>query len=214
MPFFIALALAIALLPAVFFLPLPDGLSLPLSLVVRVILPALIATIGLAVASRVYEAWAQGRAIAIGTAAAELRPLIREVLAAGLMAGMVALALVVFLGGAGLILLPLFYGPPIVIQVIALESSPLQHAWPRSRSLLKGNWGRAVLVLLLVVLATAMLSAAALSAAVGITDGIPEAPRLLLLTVLQALIVGLALPFLAAVQVEVYSGLLARAHRS
>lgn len=188
------------MLPAVFFLPLPDTLTLPLSLLLRVIVPALLASAAIAVASVVFAQSDDGRTSSLREALRSLGPLTREVAAAGLLAGMIALAFVVFLGGFGLMLLPLFYGPPIIVQVISIETLPLQLAFPRTKEVMRGNWLKVIAALALIVLLIATVGAAGLSAGFALVDGSSDGFRAVFFTIIQAIVVGLTLPYLAAAQ--------------
>lgn len=191
-------------------LPLPGTLLLALWFVVRIVFPAVIGSGALAAAAIVLKDADEepGSSRSPGRA---LRPLVREVLAAGLFAGMISLAFIVFLRGIGLLLLPLAYGPPILIQVIAVEGAPLRLAWPRTRTLLRRKWGRVLVTLVGIVLLVSLLAAVALAAAFEATRTLGGGGQTLVLSALQAALVGITLPYVAAVQFVIYAHLAERA---
>lgn len=184
--------------------PLPGSLLLALWFVVRIVLPAVVGSGALGAAAIVLKD-SDAEPGSSPSPWEALRPLAREVLAAGLFAGMISLAFIVFLRGLGLLLLPLAYGPPILIQVIAVERAPLQLAWPRTRTLLRHNWGRVLITLLVVVLLVSLLAAVAIALVFGATRGLGEAAQTVVLSSVQAVLVAITLPYLAAVQFVIYS---------
>jgi hypothetical protein len=77
-----------------------------------------------------------------GRALAGIRVQTKEVLASGLLAAMVALVAITLLFFLPYLFVGFFFGPPIVVQAIALEGSPLRAAVPRARELWKQNFLR------------------------------------------------------------------------
>jgi hypothetical protein len=72
-------------------------------------------------------------------ALAGVRVQAKEMLASGLLAAMVALVAITVLFFLPYLFVGFFFGPPIVVQAIALEGSPLRAALPRARGLWKQN---------------------------------------------------------------------------
>jgi hypothetical protein len=114
-------------------------------------------------------------------AAASLRPALRDIAAAALLAAVLSLAFVLpplslLPALMGLSLFALVHGPPIVLHAIVLEEQTLNGAWARARSLLRRRAGRLVLYLLTVALGVRLAEAVLTSIGVGVlaarlTDG-------------------------------------------
>jgi len=191
------------------------GSNIGIYLLVQVVAPAAMASAVFAVAAVVLQEHRSGRAVSLRDASRTLRPRTKEIFAAGLLAGMISLALVVFLRQWGLLLLPLAFGPPIVIQVVALEKASLQEALPRAASLTKGSTGRVISYLFAVSLAIALLDLALLLTIASIVDG--TVPTTVAVTaapyiygVVQVLVVAITLPYLAAASYTCYDELESR----
>lgn len=138
------------------------------------------------------------------------RSSLRDLFSAGLFAAVIALCLVALLlpvSGLLFLALPLLYGPPVVVFVIALEKSSLQQGLSRGWGLLKGSRLRITGILLGVAIAIQMLK-------ISVTQlflGLPAEQRLGAITAGQLVTDALFLPFLAAVSLVVYLDLRARA---
>ena len=164
-------------LVAVQYAALPDALPrgeilgpglILLSITVHFTLPAVAGTVVTAIAAVIMRDSLDGRRSGVGEVARSLLPLARDVLASALIAAMVALCLrlpivQILARLIGSVLMAPLFGPPVLLHVIVLERTPLRRAWPRTRSLLKGNWARLVLylmatTLLVLVLAIALAS--------------------------------------------------------
>jgi hypothetical protein len=165
------------------------------SITVFFTLPVVAGTVVTAIAVVVMRDSLAGRQTGVGRAARSIVPLVRDVLASALIAAMAALCLrlpiiqVLAPLVAGVLMAPLF-GPPVLLHVIVLERRPLRRAWPRTRSLLKGNWARLALylmgtTLLLFVVATVL-------AALGELVALPA-------TWFYPVLLGVLIPLLVAV---------------
>jgi hypothetical protein len=121
------------------------------------------------------------------------RPWLGTVLAAAGISALLALVLVVLLGGAGLLLQPALYGPPVVLPAIVLERKSLGAAWVRAKAVLKRDARIPAYVLVGVGLA-GLVALAALAAAVTLAAGRDQAQL-----AVQGIALGLTLPYVAAV---------------
>jgi hypothetical protein len=118
--------------------PLAAGLGVLAPLVIYAALGSLtVALSSIAVADHVGGMGATARKT-VGKA----RPVNKEIVAAALLAALVCMMVVIALAGIPGLFMSLFFGPPLVAQVITLEGSRLQTAVPRARELARSNWGR------------------------------------------------------------------------
>lgn len=167
----------------------------------QVALPAFLGSVGLAGASIIFRAYSEGRPVGLKSSLQQLRPLLRPVALASLFSGMLSLWAIILLGELGFVLMPLFFGPPILIHAIALERLPLTAARVRARQVISGKTIRVILYILVTVLGLGLLDGGFLSLAVAIagaaTDGLVAR---LILSAIQVLVAGLSLPFLAAAE--------------
>lgn len=207
---FALIALVMTAVPSLFVFDFAENVALPLYLLLAVVLPAVLASIGFGLTASLL--WNRQRT----GLAAEMHPVTlrgvidelgrhrNELLASALLSGMIALAVALFLGGLGLLLLGLFFGPPILVQVITVERKSMQEAWGRTRQLLRRKLARVLLYLLTVSLGIGLLSAVTLNAVFRMTEGMLEAARYVLLGGSQVLIVGLTTPLLACASFACY----------
>jgi hypothetical protein len=188
-----------------------DTLDILAAIASQVVLPVVVGSLAAAVTAVIMRDAMLGDRTGIRGALATLRPLAGELLASALVAAMVSLLFTV--GPLALLapvlrgtLFALLYGPPILIHVVALERTPLRHAWPRARSLLKGNWARSILYLLVVTFV------------IFVTAGLAAQPAGLLslaaLLVAYATVLGVLVPFLMAVAFVCYLDLREQAEAS
>lgn len=124
-----------------------------LSITVNFTLPAVAGTVVTAIAVAIMRDSLVGQTTSVARGARSVAPLAREVLASALIAAMLALCLrlpiiQILARLIGSVLMAPLFGPPILLHVIVLEGTSLRRAWPRTRSLLKGNWARLALYLM------------------------------------------------------------------
>jgi hypothetical protein len=125
-------------------------------------------------------------------------PPLGTVLAAAGISALLALVLVVLLGGAGLLLQPALYGPPLLLPAIVVERKSLGAAWRRTRAALRRDARIPAYVLVGVGIA-GLAGVAALAAAVPLTDGLDPTGRDQVQLTVQGAALGLTLPYVAAV---------------
>jgi hypothetical protein len=153
----------------------------------------------------------EGRPIGIRSAwSFVVRERLRECLASALLAAMIALFISVFLGLLGLLIIFLFFGPPVLMQVVALEDERFQTAWPRTKELLKGHWGRVIMYLFTIGLAIALIQSGAVAFAAAMTEDLGRWTRAAIVSLAQVVLLGLTMPYLAAAGFALYKDLVWR----
>jgi len=197
-PFLIAYFVLVAA-QAVFLLDMSDAIASALVLLIFIILPSIVGSALFAATSVVAR---DGGTFA--DALSSLKPLKRDVLAAGLLAAVIAALFGYLAPDLLLVLGAIFLGPPLVIQTIALERLHLRSAWPRTKQLAYRRWAQAISYLMAVVLGIGVLiSVALLSVGSGLTDASDATITAVFLPV-QALTKALAYPFVAMIQVALW----------
>jgi hypothetical protein len=204
---FAVVAAIITLIPNLLLFDIADGALLPLYLLVQVILPAVIASYAFGIAAHILARHLQHADLGPREAINRLGPSAKDMIAAALFAGMISLVLVLFLSGVGLLLFSVFFGPPVIIQLISVEELNLSNAWQRARVLLSGNWGRALLVITTVAIAINLLGAVLLGTISELLTGAPDLVRYLVLSGVQIVIVAVTLPYLATTGFVIYNEL-------
>ena len=171
--------------------------ALPIGFVVQVLMRIIVGSFGMAAAS-VILAKAPGEGTVRGSIEA-IKPVGRDVAFAGLFAGMLGVWVTLLLAQFGFILLTLFFGPPILIQIVALERTGMREARSRARRILSGQTLRIVAYLLVITLALGLLSGATLTAVFAIAEStLADTFVGILLSVSEVILAALLLPFLAA----------------
>ena len=210
---FAIISLVITIIPTLIVFEIAEQIALPLYLLIGIVLPSALASIGFGVTSIVL--WNRSRTgldaefhpTTVRGALSSLGSQRKELVASALLSGMIGLALAVFLGFIGLLLQALFYGPPVLVQVVTLERMTVQQAWPRAGTLIKGATPRVLLYLLTIVLGVGLLSQLTLIVLAQLFAGIQETARFAALSALQILAVGLTLPLLACTSFVIYQHL-------
>ena len=193
-----------AVLPYLVAFDVPAALGYPLVFLFRVVLPVLIGTVAMAIASSLLlDSPDPGEAstsnASLRSAWREIGPRRIDVVVMGLVASLFAIAAVLFLGAYGFLILHLFYGPPIAIQVLVGEAGSYRESLQRARLLLRGNW-RTILYLLNASLAIGAVALLVLDLIVRFVGGGGGA----LLAVFQGLVLGALTALLAGAQVSLF----------
>ena len=196
------------MLPYLVTFDVPAAIGYPLVFLFRVVLPVLIGTVAMAIGSSLLlDSPGPGE---VSTSNASLRSAWRQigprrfdVVVMGLVASLFAIAAVLFLGAYGFLILHLFYGPPIAIQVLVGEAGSYRESLQRARMLLRGNW-RTILYLLNASLAIGAVALLVLDLIVRFVGGGGGA----LLAVFQGLVLGALTALLAGAQVSLFLYLL------
>jgi hypothetical protein len=200
----------IFLVPALTFFDVGDNLAIPIILLAGVVLPSALLSLGFAVAAAILSRRVSGRDASVRPSIRDLKPRVKDLVVSALVSGMLALTVVVFFGPFGSLVLALFYGPPILIQVIAVEDLGIQPAWARTRELMQGHWARILLALLSVALGLGILATTLLSLGGALAADAPRLFQLALFIVLELVIFGLGYSFLGAAGYVCYYDVKAR----
>lgn len=160
----------------------------------------------------------------VGQAMAEEDPSLRRALRATrtnflsvvitAMVGAVVAELVIFaLGDAGVVLflgfylLPIFFGPPIVMHIVAFKRARPRVALAEARELVRGDLLRIFVYLLNVVLITGLLVGILFTTFNTSTDQAPEWATSAVGTVVSSLLLGIAISFIATFQTVLFVSL-------
>lgn len=185
------------------------GLQVGLVLFLPVVSFVTAGSIGVAASGPLLADRAAGRRTSFLGAFGASRGRLRNMLAAGLFASLLALCVMaIFTPAVFLLLSPsLFYGPPVVAFAVSLEGVTLQAGLTRARSLLKGSWLRVFGILLTTALGIGLLQVSASQLAVVLPEGgLRDVGFILTQVVSDALL----LPFVASISFVVYLDLRAR----
>ena len=154
-----------------------------------------------------------GQDSSVRTAGAELKLVRSHLLAAVMVAAFLSLVLFFGLGPMGGALgAHIVLGPPVLIQVIALEKRPFDESWIRMRELLRGSALRVFLYVLCVALAVLLVEVVVggviytlLSRVVGVE------PAIVVNTPISGALSGLGLSFMSALGLVAYFDLRSKA---
>ena len=197
------LHLLAAFAPYLIFFRIPDGAALPVVFLIRVVVPVLLGSLAVAVISALVLRRREEPSSSISEAVSLTRARGTDLLAMALVATLLAIVTVLFFGAYGFILLHLFYGPPVAMQILVSEQIPLRDALGRTRSYLRGNWlmfGYLFALALLVGLVTFVV----LGGAFTVMRETPEPWRALGLTASQGLVTGALAASIVAAQLALY----------
>ena len=205
---FCGVHLFLTLLPFVFFFDVPDSTQLSLFLFLQILMPVSFGSVAIAVGTVIVANDMVGRDdVGPGSVWRSFGAVRRETFMAAFLAAVIALLAALLLGFYGLFLLPLFYGPPLVAQVIAVERVSLRAALGRARSLARGNSLRVFVYLLNVSLGIGVVAFMVVGTLIELTRNAPELATSLVLAVVQGIVLGILIAFLAAVQTVMYLAL-------
>ncbi len=133
------------------------------------------------------------------------RPVTKDLLTAGLLAGIVMVAAITLLYYLPILFLPLFFGPPLLVDVIAVDRMPFSPALTRTRELLSGEKMRALGVLMPAALVAGTLMWVAPNTVVGATAPLGTVAQQAAAIGTRVVIDALAVGFFAAVVYAVFS---------
>lgn len=205
---FCAVHLFLTLLPFVFFFEIPDSTQLSLFLLLQILLPVSLGSVALAAGSGFIANVIAGRDdVTPGSVWRSLGAVRRETFLAALLAAVIALLAALLLGFYGLFLLPLFYGPPLVAQAIAIERVSMRTALRRAKEVAGRTFLRVFVYLLNVSLGIGVIAFMVVGTLIELTRQAPETPTAIVLAVVQGIVLGLLIAYLACVQTVMYLSL-------
>ncbi|MGH2753136.1 MAG: hypothetical protein ACRDLB_01765 [Actinomycetota bacterium] len=205
------LSLFLSLTPVLLALDAADNLLLPLAFLLIVVLPTVLFSFAFGVISVALDDLVEGHTPSFRRAYRTLAPRRRDVLVGALLAGMLSLTLAALLLPLWPLFKVLFFGPPVLVQVVALEGHDVRGGWPRLQALMRGHWARIIMCLIAVSLGIALLENTALGVAAQMLEDAPRAVALAILLPMQMLLVGFLYSFAAAVGYVCYYDVRARA---
>ena len=151
--------LVIALLPLALHVDFSGTAFITAYLVALVVLPVVIGSIAAGIASVIVVDRFAGLRTTVGGALAKLRGRLDQVVISGGIGTFLAIVLAVFLNGAYmLILLALFIGPPILVQIITIESTNVREGLRRMKELWAGQRLRVFMYLFNIALTTGLVA--------------------------------------------------------
>lgn len=186
-----------------------DLLELAFGLVIPVVVTVTLGGIGVAIGGAVLADRLAGKMTTARQVLSSGFPT-REVVASGLFAAAITLVLAVVLAPLMLLILPMFFGPPIVVLVVALERERLQPALSRARSLTKGSAGRLVGAFLVIALGIGLLQLMLTQIGFGVSNWLSEGAQLAVVLALLSFIQALLYPYIAATGLIAYLDVRAR----
>ncbi|MBA3430563.1 MAG: hypothetical protein H0U16_03660 [Actinobacteria bacterium] len=153
-----------------------------------------------------------GRGVTPGDAVRELRPKWRDLASAGLVTSMLSvLAIFLPFGVFGsIVVMPMLFGPPVLIHVIGLEGRNFGEAWNHAKTLLSGQMGRLLIYLLNVALGLGLLQLVLLSVTFPVASLLTGGLGLIAQSLVQALIAAVTLPLLGTMSFVCYLDVRAR----
>lgn len=184
---------------------LGDAAAIPARLTAGVVLPVIAGSLAVAALSRhVLAGRPPGET---GSDPAAPRGLARsDVIGMTLIAALVAVGAVIFLGGFGILLLPFFYGPPIAMQFVVTGEMSLSEALHSARAAVAGSW-HTMLYLLLVALILGVISIVPVGGLVSLANGRADLYTIAALSLGRGLLIGLFAGFLGAMQIAIFQRL-------
>jgi hypothetical protein len=181
---------------------LSEGTQDTLVYVLQGLLPPFAYSLAFAVVASIHHHEDLDDPVLANTAFREVRSNLRPLISIALVA---SAASVLMAQLSGLLLFALLYGPPILIQVAAVESLGLQPAWQRTKTLMSRAWGRTILHLITVMLGLSILANASIGTALAIASGLDDSTRTGVYLVTLGLFLTLGMPFLASAQFVLYA---------
>lgn len=184
---------------------LGNAAAIPARLIAGVVLPVIAGSLAVAALARhVLSRPRLGETEASGPASHGL--LRSDVIGMTLVAALVAVVAVIFLGGFGILLLPFFYGPPIAMQFVVAEEMSLSEALHAARAALAGGW-HTMLYLLLVALVLGVISIVPVGGLVSLANERDDLYTIAALSLGRGLLIGLFAGFLGAMQIAIFQRL-------
>lgn len=169
------------------------------------LLAAVILSIAFGLTALICEAYLRDEYIGAGEAWRRLLPNIQPVLGAAFLAALILFTIGTALPPIALMLRPLFYGPPILMQIVVIEGLVVGAAWARSKDLMKGHWGRVFTYLMTVALGLYLFASSLVFAVAGAVLENSNDTIELLLDGFVAVVLAVGYPFMAVAVYVAYA---------
>lgn len=170
---------------------------------------AVILSIAFALTAAICERYLHEEYIGPVAAWRAIAPNLKAVLGAALLAALILFTVGTALPPLALMLRPLFYGPPMLMQIIVVEGLALGVAWVRTKQLMKGHWGRILTYLMTISLGLYLLSSSLVFAVAGTVLENADPTIELLLDGLVVLVLAVTYPYVAVASYVAYADLAA-----
>ena len=184
--------------PVLLSLDILEDLTLPLALLMILVLPPLLLSFMVAQTAVLADGLTKGEYVTTSASFGRLRGLTRDMFLSGLMAGAISLAVARFLPLLWLLFFSLFLGPPILMQVIAVEKLDIRAAGTRTRALMQGHWARILMALAAICLGVGLLETTMLGLTFEAVKDSGAGVAIPVLLLVRMAISGFLYPFVAA----------------
>jgi len=168
-------------------------------LLLQVITPAVVGTALFAYATALFDDAQDQQGSPLSRVVARLG----TVGAAAAVSASLSLVLWVLIGSAALLVQPLLFGPPVLLQAIVLERLDLGDAWARTRRVLRRDAMIPAYVLVAVAI-VGLVGVVLQGTFAPLTSGLDGDARTAAQLAFWGLVLGLTLPFVAAVGLRAY----------
>lgn len=166
---------------------------------------ASILSIAFALVAVICERYLQDDFVGPVAAWRQMAPNLRSVLGSALLASLILFTVGTALPPIALMLRPLFYGPPMLMQIVVVEGLAVGLAWARAKQLMKGHWGRVLSYLMTISLGLYLLSSSLVFAVAGSVLQNSDRTIELLLDGLVVLVLAVTYPYVAVAAYVAYA---------
>lgn len=184
---------------------LSDGPPFALSFSLGVLFPAAVYGYAYGVTAHMLQQDADDDPLLALTAVREVRTHIRPIVNAAIIGSALSA-----LNPLAPFLPAFFYGPPILMQVIAVERREIPDAWARVKDIMDGTWGRVILYLISLSLALGALIQTVFGFIVVASNDLSDAGQTTVLHISLAVFMTVTLPYLASAQFTLYDDVRAK----
>ena len=189
----------------------PAGMAAAFAALIPLMVRVISSGLGVALGAAIIADGLAGEPVSARAAIRTSRPYLKEILAAAMFGALLALIFVFLSQGLALLLMPLFYGPPLIAQVIVLEAKPFQLATRRVRELGRGQFARTFGYLTAVALGIGLTGVLVPRLIASLAASFGDAGQLGLLVLASMVLGAMGLAFFSAATTVAYFDLRARA---
>lgn len=194
----------IASLPFLIFVDLSDTASRVIGSLLGTLLAVLL-SIGFGLSAAILERYLRDEYAGPRTAWKDVWQNPQGVLACSLLSAALLLSVATLFPPMALLARPLFFGPPILMQIAVIERLPLSAAWVRSKELMRGHWGRVIAYLMTISLGVFVLDSMIFSAIAAMMGSYPDATVDAVIGTVGVLVLSITYPFIATAMYVAYA---------